>query len=254
MSKKVFTSNIEYAGLPLDCEDFLRRGSTTSGVYVIYPRGPTLPVPVYCDMTSNSEGWTVFQKRSNGSVDFSRDWKDYRDGFGHVNTEYWLGLENIWLMTLQRDYKLRVDLEGFDNQRVYAEYAVFSLSPYALHGESDGYTLHVSGFRDGGAGDSLSNHSGQRFSTFDRDQDGDYQNCAEYIQGGFWYHANGCYHANLNGCYEGYLGSGLSWHSWTSTNHSLKFTQMKIKAASKSDWEKPGSYHLKMRHQHKNKI
>ena len=33
----------------------------------------------------------VFQRRLNGSVDFYRDWKDYRDGFGDLEVEFWLG-------------------------------------------------------------------------------------------------------------------------------------------------------------------
>ena len=33
----------------------------------------------------------VFQRRQNGRVDFYRDWDDYRNGFGDVEGEHWLG-------------------------------------------------------------------------------------------------------------------------------------------------------------------
>jgi len=34
----------------------------------------------------------VFQRRFNGQVVFhTRTWNEYRDGFGDVNTEFWLG-------------------------------------------------------------------------------------------------------------------------------------------------------------------
>ena len=49
--------------LPVDCADVYSRGSGSSGVYTIYPAGPTSPVQVYCDMgcVDEPEGgrWTV---------------------------------------------------------------------------------------------------------------------------------------------------------------------------------------------------
>ena len=33
----------------------------------------------------------VIQRRTDGSVDFFRPWNDYRDGFGDLNNEFWLG-------------------------------------------------------------------------------------------------------------------------------------------------------------------
>lgn len=76
---------------PLDCDDIYTQGYQTDGVYLIYPLGPSVPVPVFCDMTTEGGKWTVFQKRFNGSVSFFRGWNDYKLGFGRADGEYWLG-------------------------------------------------------------------------------------------------------------------------------------------------------------------
>ncbi len=59
------------------------------------------------------------------------------------------GLENIYHLTLRKRYELLVDMEDFEGNKVFARYSTVS-----LESESDGYTLHVSGFSNGGAGES----------------------------------------------------------------------------------------------------
>lgn len=44
---------------PLDCDDIYALGYQTDGVYLIYPSGPSVPVPVFCDMTTEGGKWTV---------------------------------------------------------------------------------------------------------------------------------------------------------------------------------------------------
>jgi len=49
-------------------------------------------------------GWTVIQKRLDGSVDFYRNWTEYRRGFGQPEGEFWLGNERIHQLTDQGKY------------------------------------------------------------------------------------------------------------------------------------------------------
>ncbi|XP_029933368.1 microfibril-associated glycoprotein 4-like [Myripristis murdjan] len=215
-----------YCDLPADCSDIYKDKSNTSGVYTIYPVGSTSGVQVYCDMTSEGGQWTVIQRRMDGSQNFYRPWCDYKMGFGAAAGEYWLGLENIFHLTLRRSYELLVDMEDFDGKKVSARYSSFSIAP-----ESYGYKLQVSGFTDGGAGDSLAYHNGQKFSTMDKDQDASSVHCARRYLGAFWY--NNCHHANPNGIYRRGADStifavGVDWYRWRGHDYSLKSFSMKI--------------------------
>ena len=84
-----------------------------------------------CDTTTDGGGWTVFQRRFNGSLDFYRGWESYKNGFGDLNGEFWLGNDNLYRLTAADDVILRVDLEDFDGSTAYAEYTTFKVADEA---------------------------------------------------------------------------------------------------------------------------
>ena len=83
---------------------------------------------MYCDHKKAGGGWTVFQKRRDGSVDFYRNWDAYKRGFGNVNGEFWLGLDKIHRLTVSGNTKLRVDLEDIHGNTAFAEYNSFTVA------------------------------------------------------------------------------------------------------------------------------
>lgn len=210
--------------LNVDCDEMYRNVSTKSGVYNIF--AITASFEAYCDMDTAGGRWTVIQRRMDGTVNFLRPWDQYKVGFGNASGEYWLGLENLHLLTKKRKYELRVDMEDFGGYKVFAQYSSFSVAS-----EASGYKLHVSGFRNGGAGDSLKYHNGMKFSTFDKDQDRWGKNCASTYFSPFW--ANACLHTNPNGLYlwgpTQHSTAGVFWHHWRGSTYSLKSIAMKIR-------------------------
>ncbi|XP_055085342.1 microfibril-associated glycoprotein 4-like isoform X1 [Periophthalmus magnuspinnatus] len=184
----------------------------------------------FCDMKTDGGGWTVIQRRMDGTVNFYRPWNQYKTGFGEADGEHWLGLEFIHMLSSRQPHELLVEMEDFEGKNASARYSSFSVAS-----ECDGYRLQVSGFTDGGAGNSLVTHNGMKFSTFDNDQDTWSDNCAKKFLGAFWY--SGCHDANPNGIYrwgadKTIFAIDVEWNSWKGRDYSLKGISMKIRPAN----------------------
>ena len=85
-------------------------GQNTSGVYKIDPNGLGA-FYVYCNQSAAVGGWTVIQRRLNGFVNFNRSWCDYKHGFGNLNGEFWLGLDQINRLTWRTKNRLFSKIE-----------------------------------------------------------------------------------------------------------------------------------------------
>ncbi|XP_020809214.1 ryncolin-2-like [Drosophila serrata] len=58
---------------------------------IVVPEYSKHPFVVACDQLSHGGGWTLFLRRTDGSEDFFRDWNDYKNGFGKLENEFFLG-------------------------------------------------------------------------------------------------------------------------------------------------------------------
>uniref|UniRef100_A0A8C6TXT6 Fibrinogen C-terminal domain-containing protein n=1 Tax=Neogobius melanostomus TaxID=47308 RepID=A0A8C6TXT6_9GOBI len=141
---------------------------------------------------------------------------------------FFTGLEFIHRITARRPQELLVEMEDFEGNKASARYSSFSVG-----GECDGYKLTVSGFTDGGAGDSLRDHNNMKFSTFDKDQDTSAStSCAKKYLGAFWY--SNCHDANPNGVYRWGADNsihavGVEWETFKGNDYSLKSISFKTR-------------------------
>ncbi|CAC5377219.1 Fibrinogen-like protein A,Ryncolin-4,Angiopoietin-related protein 7,Angiopoietin-related protein 1,Ficolin-3,Ficolin-1-B,Ficolin-2,Ryncolin-1,Tenascin-R,Fibrinogen-like protein 1,Angiopoietin-1,Tenascin-X,Fibrinogen C domain-containing protein 1-A,Tenascin-N,Ryncolin-3,Tenascin,Fibroleukin,Fibrinogen C domain-containing protein 1,Ryncolin-2,Angiopoietin-related protein 6,Techylectin-5B,Angiopoietin-related protein 2,Angiopoietin-2,Microfibril-associated glycoprotein 4,Ficolin-1-A,Ficolin-1,Fibrinogen C dom len=171
-----------------DCSE-MRSKRRGSGIYTIYPE-KSKGIKVYCDMT-DGKGWTVIQRRIDGSTDFRRTWNEYKEGFGDVRKEYWFGNKYLNILTSSGKYELRVDLVDTNHRKTYAVYKTFVVGD-----ENSKYKLTVGDYT-GTAGDRMNYNNGKYFTTKDRDNDSNSGNCATDPGYGPWWNGN-CSHVALN--------------------------------------------------------
>ncbi|KAF7407722.1 hypothetical protein HZH66_002259 [Vespula vulgaris] len=231
-----FTSDIliNYKDIKgFSCVDLLNAGMRDSGVYYLQIRGTTYWfLKVYCEQEIADGGWTVIQRRDDFGEpreNFNRDWADYKNGFGNPAREFWLGNENIYMLTNNEDYMLRVELEDFEGNKRYAQYTHFK-----IYSEGEYYKLEIDGY-EGTAGDSLNDpwygSNNSPFSTYNRDNDRSSLNCASMLKGGWWWKSCG---RGLNGLYlndpqDLSARQGIVWFRWRGWDYTLKRATMMIK-------------------------
>ena len=140
---------------------------------------------VYCNMTTDNGGWIVIQRnRKNSQLSFNKNWREYEEGFGDLNKDFWIGLELMHSLTqrVQGQWEMRVDYQKNDNTWSYLHYNQFSVGS-----ASEEYPLTVGGFTGVGY-DEFATNNGMNFSTPDNDNDKwSSSNCAADYKCGWWY-------------------------------------------------------------------
>nr|XP_061794148.1 angiopoietin-2-like [Nerophis lumbriciformis] len=213
----------------MDCAAVFKSGNTKTGVYTLTLPNTTIEVKAFCDMELEEGGWTVVQKRFDGSVDFHRTWEEYKKGFGDPSGEYWLGNEFVSRLTSQHSYNLRIQLSDWEGNSAFSLYDQFSLD-----GEGKNYRIHLKGYSGTAGKISSIGQPGSDFSTKDADNDKCVCKCSQLTTGGWWFDA--CGPSNLNGMY--YQGgqnsnrfNGIKWYYWKGSGYSLRATSIMIRPA-----------------------
>ncbi|KAJ3650017.1 hypothetical protein Zmor_021730 [Zophobas morio] len=209
---------------PQDCQEVLRRGHKASGMYKIKPKYSPEEFWAWCDLTTSGGGWTHVLNRFDGSVDFLRNWTDYKMGFGDLSGEFWLGLEYLYHLTGSKQNELLFELVDWDMTKINAGY-----NKFIIGNEGEGYELKSVGKFPYGTDDSMSQHVNMKFSTPDKDQSPG--KCALAFKASWW-HKN-CFDSQLTGVYAdrglGKNNQNIYWNSFHAPPYSLKQIRMMIR-------------------------
>uniref|UniRef100_A0A5F5PP20 Angiopoietin like 4 n=1 Tax=Equus caballus TaxID=9796 RepID=A0A5F5PP20_HORSE len=194
------------------------------------PKMAQLVGPAHNISRLHNGGWTVIQRRRDGSVDFNQPWEAYKAGFGDPQGEFWLGLEKVHLIMGDRGSRLAVQLQDWEGN---AESLQF---PVHLGGEDTAYSLQLTApvASELGATTVAPNGLSLPFSTWDQDHDlRRDKNCAKSLSGGWWFGT--CGHSNLNGQYFRSIPlqrqqrkKGIFWKTWRGRYYPLQATTMLI--------------------------
>ncbi|XP_058986050.1 angiopoietin-related protein 3-like isoform X2 [Musca domestica] len=70
--------------------------------------------------------WTTIMRRKDGSVNFNRNWNEYKNGFGNPDADFFVGLEMLHRLTTEgKPQELLVVLVDFEDETRYARYDSF---------------------------------------------------------------------------------------------------------------------------------
>ncbi|KAH8263781.1 hypothetical protein KR038_001611, partial [Drosophila bunnanda] len=178
----------------------------------------------------NSSGWMTIQKRFDGSENFNRSWTSYKQGFGYIKGEFFIGLEKLYQLTQTHRYELVIQLGDEFGVNTYAYYDDFEIGS-----EEESYYLKSLGNFSGTTFDGLVSNLNMKFSTYDQDNDMLVSNnCSKLLSGAWWF--NQCGSSSLNGKYYksgGNVADGIFWPIFVDgkwkNNISYTFVEMMIK-------------------------
>ncbi|KAH9493215.1 hypothetical protein Btru_020891 [Bulinus truncatus] len=216
------TAEVNETNCPKPLEDTECSRGMPSSTHYVQVHSKKFNTKFLCDTRTDGGGWIVFMRRVYRDTSFNQSWSIYKDGFGSVCTDYWLGNKYINLITEEAKYEMRVDI-AYEKKEYYAYYKKFEVGD-----EASNYTLHIDGYT-GDADDMLAYHDRMKFSTPDRDNDGWEGHCAQIYRAGWWF----------NACFRGFLTgdvnrvktrpSGIHWYTVTGGGNILDMVEMKVR-------------------------
>ncbi|ESO85001.1 hypothetical protein LOTGIDRAFT_168263 [Lottia gigantea] len=163
---------------------------------------PEEPFEVLCYLEWG--GFTIIQQREHlsQSTDFNKNWIEYRNGFGTLHGNFWLGLEKMYKILQNNNTNgFNLHIHFFDT--VYSQ-CTWQVDKFNLEGESSNYTaifknayFLYSDWCDG-MFTSLTPDS-RPFSTFDHISYPDNFNCTGREESGWWFADDvNCSFSNIN--------------------------------------------------------
>ena len=170
------------------------------------------PFPVFCTI---DKFIVVQRRRAPFDLPFNRTWNDYKNGFGDVSGEFWLGLEKLHRITNQPyvKYSIRFEMKLKAGKSYYSE-----SNDFYIAGEKELYKIVGIGSRTAtSVSASYYIAIGQQFAT--RDKDVNLKCGANY--NGFWYHPSKC-------TTYAYVRFNNKLPVWTSISSGVEYTEIKI--------------------------
>ena len=147
----------------------------------------------YCDMTTDGGGWMVILRRADGAESFEKYYKDYEEGFGELNHDFFYGLRALNDLTARDGWELRIDLYNNSNDTESSAHATYD--SFTIGCKDEGYALHLGNFvpSETTLKDNLGVFNGQKFVAQSPDDGERRHKCViGDHKGGWWYLDDRC--------------------------------------------------------------
>ena len=133
---------------------------------------------------------TIQRNWINSQLSFNKNWREYGEGFGDLNKNFWTGIELMHTLTQKGQWEVRVDYQKIDDET----WSHLHYNQFIAGSASEEYPLTVGGFTEVGT-DQFTSHNGMKLSTPYNDKCNS-DNCADEYESGWWYF--NCYYININ--------------------------------------------------------
>ncbi|XP_028392974.1 uncharacterized protein LOC114517441 isoform X2 [Dendronephthya gigantea] len=167
-----------------NCGQLHALGKTRSGTYKVRPN-PAIEndIYVYCDHDTDKGGWFVLQRRySDGGLNMTQSWNMYRDGYGNVSTEFWIGNKYLSELTNHTAYEIMFLFKSTIGSTLKkTKCDAFKILP-----EEENYRLQL-GTCEGPDTEVLRYSNGTEFSTWDKDNGLGLLSCTSRKMTGWWF-------------------------------------------------------------------
>ncbi|XP_017487874.1 PREDICTED: angiopoietin-2-like [Rhagoletis zephyria] len=174
---------------------------------------------IYClKDPAGGKSWRVIQRRHiGGNESFDRSWLAYKDGFGDLDYDFFIGLQDIHSMMLpNKSTELWIQLGTKDGHSPYEMYKNF----FVTSEENEFRLMFVYG-ANGTAGDEFTPVIDEPFQAKGMGNV-DQKSCTQRMQSGWWYPTDGdlCGSGNLNRDFK-----DMIWGDWK----NIVYTHMAIR-------------------------
>jgi len=174
---------------PENCVEVLQNGFDQDGVYTIFiGTHGTLEAPAYCRQKIGGGGWQVIQQRSLQTPYIQPLMNDYVNGFGRADSDFWIGLDNMAVLT-EKPQELLIYIRDIYGAEQLARY-----SSVTIGSRDENYVIQIGEKIDGDIEDDWTMINGQKFGNFDHNRP---LQCIDPLAYGWW-HLPSCQNPNFN--------------------------------------------------------
>lgn len=113
-------------------------GSNENNKNLLFQKATLNPsLKLFCEF-SNKFGWTIIMRRNDDfKLKFNKNWNDFKKGFGDIENEFFLGLENIYLLTNQPNKRFNLLIVLKNDEKTITQ----TIKNFKISNEKDGYKL-----------------------------------------------------------------------------------------------------------------